>query len=91
MQALELIWEKLQNGESFGEIIPHRLGGTFFWDVLCLSPTKQYIRWRNYGSSANKNTTKDLAWILSEIFKMTPEKFMAKYTTYAEYKKGAST
>ena len=88
MSALEKIYEMLQNGESFGEILPHRLGGVFFWDVLCLSPTGEYIRWRNYGSSANKNTKKDLRWILTEIFKMTPEEFMEKYTTYAEYKKG---
>ena len=90
MQALELIWNKLQNGESFGEVLPHRLGGMFFWDVLCLSPTGEYIRWRNYGSSANKNTKKDLKWILTEIFKMTPEEFIKKYTTYTKYKMGAS-
>jgi hypothetical protein len=87
VSALEKIYEMLQNGESFGEVLPHRLGGTFFWDVLSVSPVgKKYIRWRHYGSSANKNTKKDLAWILSEIFKMTPEEFMSKYTTYAEYK-----
>lgn len=90
MSAFELIWKKLQDGEMFGEILPHRLGGTFFWYVLCLSPTKQYIRWRNYGSSANKNTKKDLKWILTEIFKITPEEFLAKYKTYAEYKRGES-
>ena len=85
---LEKLYEMLNNGETFGEILPHRLGGTFFWDVLSVSPVgKKYIRWRHYGSSANKNTKKDLAWILREIFKMTPEEFMEKYTTYAEYKR----
>ena len=88
MSAMELIWQKLQDGETFGEILPHRLGGTFFWDVLSVSPVgKKYIRWRHYGYSANKNTKKDLKWILSEIFKMPPEEFMQKYTTYTDYTK----
>ena len=85
---LEKIYKMLQDGEEFGEVLPHRLGGTFFWDVLCLSPNMKYIRWRHYGSSANKNTKKDLKWILAEIFHMTPEEFIRKYKTYSEYKKG---
>ena len=88
---LEKLYKMINDGEIFGEVLPHRLGGTFFWDVMSVSPVgKKYIRWTHYGSSANKNTIKDLAWILSEIFKMTAEEFMVKYTTYAEYKKGAN-
>ena len=86
---LEKLYAMLNAGEVFGEILPHRLGGNFFWDVLSINQITGNIRWRHYGSSANKNTIGQLAWILRVIFELTPEEFMAKYTTYAEYKKGA--
>ena len=85
MSALKLIYDKLLAGEEFGTIDQHRLGGTYFWRVL--SADKQYIRWCHYGSSANKRTMEDLKWIITVIFRMTPEEFLYKYTTYSEWKR----
>ena len=85
MTALKLIYSKLIAGEVFGKIDEHRLGGTYFWDVLWMN--NNYINWRNYGSSANKISLQNLRWILTEIFKLTPEQFLYNYTTYNEWKR----
>lgn len=85
MSSLKLIFQKLLEGEVFGKIDKHRQGGTYFWDVL--SADNEYIYWRNYGSSANKLSLQNLKWILTEIFKMTPEQFLYNYTTYNEWKR----
>jgi hypothetical protein len=34
MPALKFLYQRLLAGESFGVIEQHRLGGTYFWDVL---------------------------------------------------------
>jgi len=86
MFALRLIFKELKRGEQFGNIMEHRLGGTFFWTVLSMSPDGMYIRWTDYGSSANKATLKELKWILSEIFKTTPEEFLLKHSRYSDWK-----
>ena len=85
MTALKLIYANLLKGEAFGRIEKHRMGGTYFWDVL--SADNQYIYWRNYGSSANRLSVKNLEWILKNIFRMTPEEFLFEYTTYTEYRR----
>lgn len=85
MQALKLIYSMLLAGESFGKIDEFRLGGTYFWDVLSADET--YIYWRHYGSSANKTSLTNLKWIMTNIFKMTPEQFLVNYTTYSEWKR----
>lgn len=89
MSSLKFIYDKLQQGEIFGSIEKHRLGGTYFWDVMCIGNGVggNYIFWRHYGSSANRVSLQNLKWILKEIFKMTPEEFLYKYTTYSEYKR----
>lgn len=83
MTALKFIYNKLMEGVEFGEISQYRDRGTYFWAVL--SGDKYFIRWRHAGSSANKSTLRDLKWILSEIFEMTPEEFLFKYTTSSEW------
>jgi hypothetical protein len=35
--------------------------------------------WCHYGSSANRATLRDLAWLLRVIFKLTPGEFVARY------------
>ena len=77
--ATRELFNRLNAGEVFVEILPHRLGGTFFWQVL--SADSRFIYWRHYGSSANKNKLESLAWILENIFNMTAEEFLSKYTT----------
>ena len=83
MSALKYIYDKLIAGECFGTIEPHRLGGTYFWDVLWADA--EYIHWKHYGSSANKLSLENLKWILTTIFKMTPEQFIFEYTTYKNW------
>ena len=85
MRAYKLIYSMLLSGESFGTINQFRLGGTYFHDVL--STDKTYIRWTHYGSSANKTSLENLKWILTNIFKTTPEQFLLDYTTYSEWKR----
>ena len=85
MSSLKFIYDKLRAGEIFGKIEKHNQGGTYFWDVL--SANNEYIYWTHYGSSANKVSLQNLKWILTEIFKTTPEQFLLDYTTYDEYKR----
>ena len=85
MSSLKFIFRKLLEGEVFGIIDKHRQGGSYFWEVL--SADNMYIRWRHYGESANKTSVTNLKWILTEIFKMTPEEFLFTYTTYNEWKR----
>ena len=85
MSALKLIYKELLAGESFGKIDKHSLWVTYFWTVLFAD--EKYIRWCHYGSSANKTNLKNLNWILTEIFKTTPEQFLYDYTTYSEWKR----
>lgn len=84
-EALREIMRKLEAGETFGRVYPHRLGGDYFSPVLYLTPSG-LIGWSHYGSSANKRTLADLAWIFREIFKQTPEEFAAQHTLRSEYR-----
>jgi len=85
MPSLKLIYDKIRAGEIFGKIDKHRLGGSYFWDVLWIE--NGFIHWRNYGSSANKISLKNLKWIIENIFKTTAEQFLFDYTTYNEWKR----
>ena len=49
-----IIYCGIRNGYGVGEIT--------------VSPTKEYIRWRYFGSSVNKNTDGQLRWLLETIF-----------------------
>jgi hypothetical protein len=40
-----------------------------------------YFCWSNYGSSANRATLDELAWIITVIFETTPSQFRAEYIT----------
>lgn len=89
MKALQLIYNKLLDGEMFGIINKHRQGGTYFWTVLNIGYSNggQYIFWNHYGSSANRVSLDSLEWIIREIFRTTPEEFLFKHTTYNEWKR----
>lgn len=41
----------------------------FFVPTANLYMANGYIGWRHYGSSANKNTLKELQWVIDVIFK----------------------
>ena len=78
LAALNKIYSDLQDGYSYGKDLDDT---TFpiFWEVLSVDPFHRYIRWRYFGSSANKNTIEELSWVLEVIFEKTPTEFLAKY------------
>ena len=73
MTALKEIYENINSGKKYGYVM-EKVKYPFFDTVL--SANEQYIYWQHFGSSANKNTIESLAWILKNIFKLSPEKFI---------------
>lgn len=89
-EALIRIFDNLQNGAVYGHDrlswrcdYPEKnlAGKPMFTTALYKHYCKPIFCWTNYGSSANKATKKDLLWIISCIFDMTPEQFEQKYIT----------
>lgn len=76
MTALKEIYNNINNGKKYGDIVKN-VKNPFFWTVLIAD--EKYIYWRHFGESANDNTMDALAWILENIFKLTPEDFIEKY------------
>ena len=91
--ALNAIYRNLLNDVQYGKFsywnycdnkpLPY----PYFNTVLYKHPYKNLFCWQNYGSSANKATKKDLTWIIKEIFRTTPEKFLLEYMTEQEYQR----
>lgn len=81
MKALNRIYQNLQSGFQYGTNI-NNARYPYFHCVLSISPTKQFIRYNNFGSSACKNTINDLSWIIETIFKTTAEEFEKQYTIH---------
>lgn len=48
---------------------------------------KQLFEWRSFGSSCNRATKTDLLWIIQEIFKTTPEKFLQHFHCITPYER----
>lgn len=76
MTALKEIYNNINSGKKYGYVMEN-VKYPFFYTVL--SANEQYIYWQHFGSSANKNTIGNLAWILENIFELSPEKFIEKY------------
>lgn len=74
MTALDRIFKNLNAGYQYGEFL-HNVRYPMFTPCLSISENGVYIRWRHFGGSANMNTKKELAWIITEIFRTTPEEF----------------
>lgn len=74
MTALERIYKNLNAGYQYGDYL-HNVRYPMFTPCLSVSENGEYIRWRHYGESANKNTKQNLNWIIETIFKTTPEEF----------------
>ena len=85
------LFAALQAGESFGKISywDYSSGRPFRYLMFNTALQKHYCKniicWTNYGSSANKNTLKDLRWILETIFNTTATEFLKEYKTRTEY------
>lgn len=78
--SLTRIYNNIQAGKIYGEYWLN-VKYPFFSEVL-YKTCGNYIGWTHYGSSANKNTKKELAWIISVIFDTTPEEFEKMYVIY---------
>lgn len=76
--ALKRIYKNINAGKNYGYNVVN-VQYPYFSDVLYLT-TQNNIGWTHYGSSANKNTLNDLYWIITVIFKTTPEDFEKAYT-----------
>lgn len=83
--ALTEIFNDLNNGFYYGkdciyDYYEHKPFDYPYFDcVLSLSLDDKFIRWCHYGSSANKNNIKELFWIITVIFKLSPTDFKNKY------------
>lgn len=89
-EALNRIFENLNGGAVYGHDrlswrcdYPEKnlAGKPMFTTALYKHYCKPIFCWCYYGSSANKATKKDLLWIISCIFDMTPEQFEKQYMT----------
>ena len=81
--ALREIMESLKAGYSYGYDMVwdnyHNKPFPYPCFSAVLSAGFGVIRWVHFGSSANKCNMKELAWIISEIFKTTPCDFLKTY------------
>ena len=63
-----IVYCGVRNGYGVGEIT--------------VSPTKEYIRWRHFGQSANENTDGQLRWLLETIFESCETVTPAEWSDY---------
>ena len=76
MKAIDVIYNNLMNGGYYGYMVtPVRY--PYFYRSLQYDG--KYFLWHVAGSSAVKATKDDLAWLIENIFKITPEKFIDRY------------
>ena len=69
--------QHMQNGLRFCELTTYRDDTKHLWEVL--RADERYIYWRNYGSSANSATAKDMEFVIERIFETTLPEFLRKY------------
>jgi len=81
LKELKEIYTNLNNGIKYGKMYTYG-----FSYNLTLSLNGKYICWQHYGSSANKNTLKELAWVIETIFKTTPREFIETHIKYMDGK-----
>ena len=88
--ALTRIFDNLMAGAVYGhdrlswrDDFPEKAiaGKPMFTTALYKHYRKPIFCWSHYGSSANKATKKDLLWIITQVFDLTPEQFEQKYIT----------
>lgn len=80
MTTLEIIYNNINNGTTYGENV-QGCAGNVYYPVLSVRMSGGEIAYSHYGSSAVANTTEALQWLLHNIFCMTPEEFCAAYVT----------
>ncbi len=85
MKTIDGIYSNLMNGKHYGYVVTN-VRFPYFHSVLVKHPHKSIFCWSHAGSSANKANKKELAWLIENIFRMTPEEFVNRYEcrTYTE-------
>lgn len=85
MKTIDVIFNNLMNGNHYGYVVKN-VRFPYFHSVLVKHPHKPFFCWSHAGSSANKANKKELAWLIENIFRMTPEEFVNRYEcrTYTE-------
>lgn len=78
MPTLETIYKNINSGATYGQNV-RGCAGNVYYAALSVSDDGRYINYSNYGSSAVANTPEELDWILTTIFRKTPEEFTAAY------------
>lgn len=76
-EILRDILRDVKNGYSYGKdytYVPY----PYFGAALYLTPFGN-VGYTHYGSSAIKPTLKDLEWLITTIFRTTPEGFLRDY------------
>ena len=84
--ALHYIMDCLNAGFTFGKdcVWDYYKNEPFpfpYFDRVLYITSQGNIGWRHFGSSANSKSLKSLYWIITVIFKLTPETFLEKYIT----------
>lgn len=86
-KALNDIYYNLDRGFIYGTW-QEDLRFPGYWKVLSKEINrkgKPIIYWNNYGSSAEDFTKKDLHWLITVLFKTTPEQFINQYECVSRY------
>lgn len=73
---LTAIYNNLIKGGRYGKLVKD-VRYPYFRLNLCY--VRGYFHWSVAGSSANKATLEELAWIIEKIFKLTPKEFVNRY------------
>lgn len=73
---LKEIYRNINSGKVYGNPV---LDVRFPYFQMNVYADDTYIYWWNYGSSANRNTLRDLNFVIGIIFGMTPEEFCKTY------------
>lgn len=76
-QAIDKIYRDLNAGRRYGRDILN-VTYPYFSSALWITECGN-IGWQHYGSSAERNTKKDLNWIIKIIFKLSPVEFLSVY------------
>lgn len=94
-EALNTIYTEIMSGNSYGEILRYRADhpdhpnrpyfSTVLYPITDITGKPIWIGWTYYGSSANKPTKESVAWIMQEVFVLTPAEFLSKYTVKSEW------
>ena len=83
MDNLSIIFKNLKSGCIYGRVEKYRFYS--FSHALSYDKVTNLFRWTYYGSSANKATKAQLAWIIKNIFGMTYSEFIKTFQCFTSW------